>query len=245
MAKKNTEIAPHPEWKNNIHYEKPKAPKNTKQATLAGISNAYDAEAYLDQEGKLWISEGVLHTLLRTSVNSARFIVESFETEHKVELNGKTFVRGYMINAQITKEIEKSGLQPKGNYLRFSEACLMAIRDSDTAKALRGTYEELWKIEKKKMKNRRLKQMNVNHDELTGEVLFKRTAEFSHIRSVDRFKELALHIENGLIVNKETHAEITKAGLNDEIELEYFCIKKGWKTDWVEEYKGYLEGNNY
>lgn len=87
------------------------------------------------------------------------------------------------------------------------------------------------------MKKKRIKKYNIKIDELTGEKLIKKTAQFSHIRSYALFKEISDKIENGLIVNKEVHAVITKEGINDEEELLELCTKKGWNKDWYEKFK--------
>ncbi len=80
--------------------------------------------------------------------------------------------------------------------------------------------------------------LTLQYDELTGEILEYQSCEFSHIRSVSLFPQFASLIENGLIVNKKTHEEITKYNINDEHELYNLCELKGWSLEW---YEGYLK----
>ena len=77
-------------------------------------------------------------------------------------------------------------------------------------------------------------------DELTGKNIDIRTCEFSHIRSVSMYQEYSDNIENGLIVNKETHDKITRKEINDEDELYDLCIDNGWNLQWYEKYKKHL-----
>ena len=42
------------------------------------------------------------------------------------------------------------------------------------------------------------------------------------------YQEYSDNIENGLIVNKETHDKITRKEINDEDELYDLCIDNGW-----------------
>ncbi len=46
------------------------------------------------------------------------------------------------------------------------------------------------------------------------------------------YKYLSDDIDNGLLVNKETHRLITERGIQDEEELLALCQEQGWKTDW-------------
>ena len=90
------------------------------------------------------------------------------------------------------------------------------------------------------MKSKRIKKYFIQKDELTGESLISNTAEFSHIRSVALHSDLQLEIENGLIVNKETHEIITKENVQNEDDLYSLCIKNNWDTSWHYYYKNWL-----
>ncbi|MDX8289112.1 hypothetical protein SLL00_04885 [Metabacillus indicus] len=242
MKKKETQLIPHPEWVGGIDFNKPEPDPCLKlnKGTLTQIANAYDSHAFLDAEGVLWILGNKLNIVLRTSTTIAKFIVDGISDDDKTIIESKAFVRGAEINSQITREIEKSGLNDRGHYLRFSEGCLNNIRDSYTAKAIRGEAEERYNKELSRLKSKRINNFNIKHDELTGELLVKKTSEFSHIRSKKVFKQFALYIENGLIVNKGTHDQITKEGIIDENQLQFFCEQKGWKTDWYNYYIDFL-----
>ena len=75
---------------------------------------------------------------------------------------------------------------------------------------------------------------DIKNDELTNEPLKVRSAEFSHIRSVAMYKFISDSIDNGLIVNKETHKIITAEGVNDENELLNLCQNRNWSVDWYD-----------
>jgi len=85
-----------------------------------------------------------------------------------------------------------------------------------------------------------LKKYDIKVDELTNEVL-RRGCEFSHIRSVTMYKYISDNIDNGLIVNKETHNLITSRGVNDEDELRDLCEGQNWNIDWYDKYIENLE----
>ena len=124
--------------------------------------------------------------------------------------------------------------------MKYSEKIYKAIRDSDTAENIRTTYIKQIQDSRKNLKNKRIRKYKIRKDELTGEKLIKKTAEFSHIRSYALFKDIADDIENGLIVNKETHEIITKRGINDEDELYCLCKELNWDIEWMEKFKKYF-----
>ena len=82
-----------------------------------------------------------------------------------------------------------------------------------------------------------MKKYPTNVDELTGKKLDYQRSEFSHIRSVAVYPDLQLEIENGLIVNKETHDIITKENVQNEDDLYSLCIKNNWNINWYDYYR--------
>lgn len=223
---------------NNIPYIKPTLPPRLHDRTLTSITNALNAEAYLDEEGRLWLAKDKLHSILRTTKANANDLFDSFEDVRRIESHW--FVRAYEVMGMISKEIEEADTLKKGEYLSFSEQCLIAIRDSDRATVKRARFLEDWREKKKNLKKDRIKKYRIVLDELTGEPLEKRTAEFSHIRSSSVYRELSLEIENGLIVNKATHTLITESGVCNEDELLFLCQEEGWDTSWHDKYLEFL-----
>lgn len=223
---------------NNIPYTTPTLPSRLYGRTLTSITNALNAEAYLDEQGYLWLAKDKLHSILRTTKANANNIFDSFEDVRSIE--NHWFVRAHEVMGLISKEIEEADTLKKGEYLSFSEQCLIAIRDSDRALVKRARFIEDWKEEKKKLKKNRIKQYGIEIDELTGEPLKKRSAEFSHIRSSSRYKALSLEIENGLIVNQSTHKKITENKICNEEELLFLCEEEGWDTSWYDDFIEFL-----
>ena len=118
-----------------------------------------------------------------------------------------------------------------------SQLFYRAIRDCDHAKVLRYEFYEHLKRIIGSLKQKRINQFEIKRDELTGNPLHLKSCEFSHIRSVSLFPELAGFLENGLIINKTTHDKITSFRINDENELLQLCEQEGWSTDWHEGFK--------
>ena len=99
------------------------------------------------------------------------------------------------------------------NYIRFSELFYRAIRDCSRARELRAEFYEHLNRTIGYLKQRRINQLKIENDELTGEPLHPKSCEFSHIRSVSLFPELSGLLENGLIVNKKLIQKLQKIEL--------------------------------
>lgn len=218
-------------FKTPIHDER------AKKKVITEISNAWQAATRFDNKGWLWIRKDKLHCILRTQKNKINYILMQIDDEHKVSFGNEEYVRGYKILELIAKEIEENGVGTKGIYLNTSKSYYDCINECDKVQLLRLQYDGWIKEQRKKLKNKRIKKYKITFDELTGKEL-KNDAEFSHIRSVSTFKHISDSIDNGLIVNKETHKIITARGIQDEAELKNLCIEHDWNIDW---YLPYVE----
>ncbi|PIH55811.1 hypothetical protein [Paenibacillus sp. LK1] len=239
MAEQDKQLIPI-NWVNQINIQVPPVPSRAHKGTITSIRNSINVHAYLNDKGELWIAATGLSTILRTDVQSARFFIETLGSSDKIEYEGEIFVSGHQVAGQIFKSIEESGLKTRGVYLSFSEECLKAARDSDKAKVLRGEYQEFMEEQLSKLKKKRIKLFKITIDELTGESLEKKSAEFSHIRSKAKFRDQALDTENGLVVNKSTHRIITDSAAITEEHLFYLCQEKEWSLEWYPPYLEYL-----
>ncbi len=233
---KNNRIIPYKHPVSEIDYKIPKAAQEQYKGTITAINNAWKNSTYLDDYGQVWVETIKLHSILRTNKGNAKYKVASISDEHKIIMGNKTYIRGYEVIRLIDKAIEECGIGTKAEYLRYSEKNYNAIRDSDKGNLLRELVEKNRTKLKKTLKKKRIKLKKVAIDELTGEVLNKRKSDFSHIRSCSMYPYLADNINNGLVVNKETHKIITEKNINDEDELFDLCKNLGWRLKWYDEY---------
>lgn len=218
----------------DVHYKEPERAQNLNNRTVKAIKNAFD-KAILDKRGWIWIEEESIHSLLRVKTKAdARYYMEKVPKEYERSINGKKYIRGFTFIAIINKFIEEKG---NNKYLPLVNDYYNCINESNDVKVVKMEYARFLKEEKKKLKAKRIKKYKIKVDELTGKKINKKTCEFSHIRSVSVYQEYSDNIENGLIVNKETHDEITMKVINDEDELYDFCLTKGWSLSWYDNYK--------
>lgn len=239
----NTSLVPFNNHVADMSVGIPDNPKGSYKATCTQIKNAWVNFTHIDDEGVIWVDIERIHSILRTNKVIAKYKLKDIEDKDILRYGKKVYVKAYQIRNLIDSAIQIEKIGKKKEYLRYSEQIYMAIRDCDTAEIIREKYNSLMESERRKLKNKRIREYKIKNDELTGDRLEKETAEFSHIRSYAIFREVATNIENGLIVNKETHSIITKRGINDEIELYDLCIEKNWSTDWYLKYKNYFNLN--
>lgn len=196
------------------------------------IKNAWLAGAILDGAGRVWVNSKYLHVIIRTSVANAAYIIGGL-MNHEKYLNGHdTYINGSTVFYLIDRNLQSARGIARENYIRLSELIYRAIRDSDVARLKRAEFYEHISRVISQLKNKRICDYRITSDELTGVPLNKATAEFSHICSVSLYPQLAAILENGLIVNKDTHDIITANSINDGEELLALCEAYGWNTDW-------------
>lgn len=218
----------------------PSLPEDSHKGTCTRVKNAWVNFTHIDDEGIVWVDVERIEDILRTTKTIAKYELVNIDDKDKFVDGKKTYIRAYIIRSIIDRFIQREKMSRRKEYLKYSEQIYKAIRDCDTAEVIRTKYISNMEADRKKLKGQRIKEYKIKYDELTGDKLIKRTAEFSHIRSAAIFREISTDIENGLIVNKETHIIITEKGVNDEIELYSLCKERSWKTAWYEKFEKYF-----
>lgn len=218
------------------------APVSTQaKKTVTEIQNAWEKAIYLDEtSGMLYINTNKLHSILRVgSKANAQYIVQTMPKEVKKEVDHEVYIAAY----EVIKCLEKRILEVRGTTrqnLAYCEAVYHTIRDLPEIELLQQKCCAARHAIVKKLKAQRIKKYKIQCDELTGAKLQKRTAEFSHIRSQFIYVELSTNIDNGLIVNKETHNLITAKDINDEKALFDLCEQMKWDLKWYKYFNEYV-----
>lgn len=229
------ELIPYRQGKD-LNYTEPVLENQITQKVKSELQRAWRDSILIDEKGWMWVKKNKLHSIIRTNKANAQFLVMRLSSEFKCNFNGELYIRGYKVLELLAKTIEENGAGKKGLNLEASKKFYDAINTCESVRLQRLEYDYTLNEARKKLKKKRRTKYKLTHDELTGEPLIIRSCEFSHIRSQSIYRELSDHIDNGLIVNKETHRLITERGINDENELLSFCKEQGWKTDWYDAY---------
>jgi hypothetical protein len=214
--------------------------------TLKSIYNAWDTSAIVDLNGIIWVSTVGLHRILRTDKPTASFHVDNILEEDKKQSEGKVYVRGNVVSGLSDKILQSAGSIKREKYVGYSGDIYRQIRDSPDARLARSEQYEYLNTCRPLLKRTRIKALKITKDELTGkscEVIRhdRKThsftnMQFSHIRSVAVYPELADRVWNGLITHKGVHKIITDRAINNEDQLVTLCDEYGWTTGWYSDY---------
>ncbi len=223
-------------YSRDIYFTMKEYDNTYNENVIKQIEKAWRDGSGVDGFGHVWVDTDFFHIILRTDKSNARYIVAQIDQREIKEIDGKAYVHGPEVLKLLDSERLYSGTIKRAKNLVVSRDTYLAIEDSDSVSLMRAENMEQMSDERKKLKKKRISQFNITFDELTGEVL-SRNCQFSHIRSWTRYPQYALRIDNGLIVNMDTHSIITAYGVNDEEELFVLCQNKGWNISWYQKYK--------
>jgi len=216
-----------------------------KNIMVSRVRNAWNRGGFCDNRGNIWLLSNELHNVLCTSIPNSRYLIGSLTqsekySEYNFENKWVTYIKGSSIQYLLDKMICDAGSIQREHHLRLSECFYKGARDSDHARLLRAEFYESRKITLRSLKSNRLQQYQIKYDELTGATL-ESNCEFSHIRAVSIFPDLSLYVDNGLLVNKATHEEITMKGIIDENQLYNLCLANDWYLDWYDDFAKFVK----
>ena len=223
-------------WAREISLKRAEAKS---QATVTRIMNAWQLSG-LDSNGIIWVDQEKIHEILRTDKATARELVASIVYPHRRDVGTKTYLYGPKVLEKLSERVSQAGNATTEKYLEISLGLYHELEFSDIGKLLRRESWQAMSEARKGLKGDRIKALSITEDELTGEPLQKKSAEFSHIRSCKAYPLLGLDINNGLVVNQATHKKITEKGIVNESQLFSFCHEMGWKESWYDEYVVWL-----
>lgn len=219
---------------STISFNKPEAFEGADKRTIKSITNACE-KSFGDKNTVIYFDSSYVHRILRTKDYIAREEIFNLDDDEKINWENKTYVSLGAVMKLVNKKLSSIGTGKTRDYLTFVEQYLISMRDNDKFINMRTKLEKDWQDEVNKLKNQRKRKYKIEYDELTGEPL-KKNCQFSHIRSKAMYKNVSLDINNGLIVNAETHNIITAKKVTNEDELLSLCKDKGWETSWYNEY---------
>ena len=89
-------------------------------------------------------------------------------------------------------------------------------------------------IQRPYLKKARIEKFNIKKCEFTGKIFENDSSvEFAHIESVVTNPFKALDLDNGVIILKEIHKNITKSNIHSFNELYRFCLENDYALEWA------------
>jgi len=200
-------------------------------AQIREVIGGWSDGCFVDPIGNVWVDSDFLYPIVRVAslVDLTRFHPRKVDS---LMLNENTYFRGARIGRVIDSVIEKVDKDNTNRCAEVSKELFLLIRDSKTARQRQKQYYDNFDDVRKRLRKMRLRKFRITEDELTGEKLDPRTAEFTYVREPAFYRELTQDIDNGLVVNSDTYETLLKSTATDEKELYRLCDRNDWNKEW-------------
>ncbi|MCP1273193.1 hypothetical protein NKW43_05775 [Gluconobacter albidus] len=211
--------------------------------TLTSIKNAFKAATSVWENGSIYINVEYLGHLLRTGNSGAanfywRQGIEGLVSpSNPYTINNGVYISSAdfcgLVDARLRFSTGKTRV-----YLEYIRAIYHALSSNDCINSLRNIYVSNVESQRNTLKSDRIRSLKITRCEFSGQYI-KNCAdiEFSHIESVSTNPMRALDINNGVIILKSIHREITNLCLHDFASIYDFCEERGYSTLWADNFK--------
>lgn len=205
---------------------------------IAAIVNAFFVSTKICINGIPYIAIGHLSVILRTGNSGAerplvyqgvRGVVSAAEI---VEINGVEHISGPTLRSLIDMRILQTDGRTRA-YLQIAMQSYDRILSLSQVRDLKELFLDDIRNNRPLLKTQRIVELNISCCEFTGASFSSRQeVEFAHIESVVTNPMLALDINNGVIILKAIHRELTRLGIHDYDGMYTYCQSKGYSTAW-------------
>lgn len=203
--------------------------------TAKEIANALK-KVKIDSFGRVIFPAKCMRTLIRARTKKdAQYEFDQLSERDKVEIKNENFIEA----SELAKKVmQKSILKPNDEKLEAIFEIINKIQVDPVVKNEREKYSKIRRETIGKLKQTRIDKENIELDELTNESL-KQNAEFHHIRArgILGNEKYEMDYKLGLVLNKDTHKEITKRNIFEEDELFEYCFRNNLNYEWYEKFK--------
>tara|TARA_Y100000588_G_C14222334_1_gene911581 strand:+ start:1375 stop:2115 length:741 start_codon:yes stop_codon:yes gene_type:complete len=205
---------------------------------ITKIVNAFFVNTKICINGIPYIKINGLSEILRTGNSGAerpliyQGIPGILSAAEVVEIDGEEHVSGPSLTALIeTRKLLKAGRTKE--YLSIAMQSYHRILSLAEVRDLKDVFLEDIRTRRPLLKTQRIAEFNISCCEFTGQQFpNNQSVEFAHIDSVALNPMLALDINNGVIILKEIHRELTRLGIHDFAGMYGFCQDNGYSTAW-------------
>lgn len=170
--------------------------------------------------GVTYVPEAAFPKLLGVNARDAAYIFDNqIPDAEKREYGSASFAHSAAVVGLLDKKAQETRKADNQALLQYSRDSLINVSDSDQAESIRRRCDTYTERQRPKLSAYR----GGSVDELTGEPL-RKNAAFHHVNpvSIHTDPEDALNPSKGRMLNRESHVEVHKQGLNDETMFEEY-----------------------
>lgn len=210
--------------------------------TLTSIKNAFTRSIVVMNNGWIYVKVDELHHLLRTGNSGADAYYWQYgfngysspSTPHyfgnEIYISGPDFCS--LLEARIGSSVGKSHL-----YLKYVRAIYMQLTSLPIIFDLRSTFTLEIEERRSQLKRMRISTYGITCCEFTGQQFLNESdVDFAHVQSVATAPLIALNIDNGVIILKSIHTELTRSRIHDFAGMYDYCIHNNLNINWAENY---------
>ncbi len=208
------------------------------RATLTRIKNSFTRAMFVFANGSCFVHVSELGNLLRTGNGAHNYLWQNgipgyssssdpYNIGNNIYISGPDFCG--LLDARI---MTTSGTQ--NIYLRYVRSVYQAITSSEQLTHLRTIFTNTIDNRRSQLKHDRMNAYSITQCEFSGEYIQDtEDVVFAHIDSVATSPLRALDINNGVIISREIHDELTRLCIHDFAGMYDFCIENNLDTDWA------------
>lgn len=205
---------------------------------VSAIMNAFTHGVRINNNGAIFIAISYLHTLLRTEPGAANRMwqdgissyvsgADSHTIDNDLYISGPDFIG--LVDARSQLSYGKTKL-----YLQYIQAAYYALTSHALITDIRTTFAHSIETMRSKLKKERISKFSIRHCEFSGIEFFNDSqVEFAHIVSVSTNPDTALDINNGVIILKEYHRELTRRKIHNREGMYNYCEENNFSLEWA------------
>lgn len=210
---------------SDIPYEKPAHPNSLiPEKEYEKVDKAIAEGVVITDAGTTLVDERALPDMLGESEKDTRFIVDNkIPDSKKINIGNELYIKSGAVMDETHTRAEEHSDASKRAKSRYAEESIINISKSPEVKAQKGDFEDYAKKKEKKLSQKRQSINNEKKDEITGKPL-KGKGDFHHKNKKTIYTDPVerLDPEKGILVNRDTHQDIHKSGVNNEELLEKY-----------------------
>lgn len=150
-----------------------------------------------------------------------------------VSIDGFDHISGHSLCAILDSRIATRSGKTK-QYLKIALNLYYKIINSEAVRDRKELFLEEVEGKRPYLKTERIKAYNITRCEFTGtKITDYSMVQFAHLDSVTYNPNKALDINNGVIILREIHSDMTRKGINTYEETYEYCEVNGYSTDWA------------
>ncbi|MBO2693169.1 hypothetical protein I6M59_15700 [Shewanella algae] len=210
------------------------------QGHVTGIINAFFINTKICVNGVPYIKINGLSTILRTGNSGAErpLIYQGMpgvlSAAQLIEIDGEEHISGPTLRALIDARIAFTDGRTK-QYLQIAMQTYERIINLAQVRDLKEVFLDDIRNNRPLLKSQRIAEYGITHCEFSNQPFANRSdVEFAHIESVVTQPLLALNINNGVIIMKNIHRQLTSMGIHGYEGMYNFCLANGYSTAWAD-----------